>query len=289
MSDESSSILALERPIKLKIGLMDIERLYHHEEVVPSILKTLTEQIRRDGFLKHPIIVDEATLVVLDGTHRVEALKALGCRRIPACLVDYREPRIRLMCWYRIVKKAPPLHELVKTLSRELGLRIELSGDLEPDELGVPPIALALTDGRSYAKVLGRFRDKQGAWELVKNVEKALETYGLQIGFEVEEDAMKKLSSGDADIVLMTPRITKRDVVETALSGRVFPHKTTRHVIPARPLFLNVPLRLLKDNRPSHVIETELRKALALRQIRRIPPGRVIEGRRYEEEVIILE
>ena len=289
MSDEGSSILALEKPIRLRIALVDIELLHHHEEVVPGLLRALTEQIRRDGFLKHPIIVDEASLVVLDGTHRVEALKALGCKRIPACLVDYHEPRIKLMCWYRIVRRAPPLLELAEMLSERLGLRIEISDVLRPGEIGIPPIALGLTDGSHYAKVFGRFEDKRGAWELVKKVEGALRASGLQIGFEVEEDAIEKLSSGDADVVLMTPRITKRDVVEMALAGRVFPHKTTRHVIPARPLFLNVPLRLLMDERPIHVLTAELKKALALRQLRRLPPGSLIEGRRYEEEVIILE
>jgi len=289
VSDEGSSILALDKPIRLRVILIDIERLRHHEEVVPGLLRELTEQIRRDGFLKHPIIIDEASLVVLDGTHRVEALKALGCKRVPACLVNYHEPKIRLMCWYRTVKRAPPLPELADMLSRRLGLSVELSDELEPEEVGVPPIALGLTDGSSYAKVLGDFEDKQGAWELVKRVEKALSSSGLHIGFEVEEDAMEKLSSGDADVVLMTPRVTKRDVVETALSGRVFPHKTTRHIIPARPLFLNVPLRLLRDERPIHALEAELRRALAPRKLRRLPPGHVIEGRRYEEEVIIVE
>jgi len=289
VSDEGSSILTLEEPIRLRVALVDIERLHHHEEVVPGLLEELVEQIRRDGLLKHPIIIDEASFVILDGTHRVEALRSLGCRRAPACLVDYHEPRIKLMCWYRTVRRAPPLPELVRALSRRLGLRVEFSDELEPEEVGVPPIALGLTDGRSYARVLGDFEDKQGAWELVKKVEKVLRGSGLQIGFEVEEDAMRKLSSGDADVVLMTPRITKRDVVETALSGRVFPHKTTRHVIPARPLFLNIPLRLLRDDRPAHILEAELRKTLAPRRLRRLPPGHVIEGRRYEEEVIILE
>ena len=289
MSDEGSSILVLDRPIRLRISLVDIERLSHHEEVVPGLLGGLTEQIRRDGLLKHPIIVDEASLVILDGTHRVEALKALGCKRVPACLVDYHEPKIRLMCWYRTIKRAPPLPELVGMLKRRLGLGVEISDDLGPEDVGTPPVALGLTDGRSYARVLGRFEDKLGAWRLVKEVERSLRASGLEIGFDVEEDAIEKLSSGEADIVLMTPRITKRDVVEVALSGRVFPHKTTRHVIPARPLFLNAPLRLLKDERPIPVLEAELRKALALKQMRRIPPGHVIEGRRYEEEVIILE
>ncbi|MEM1550822.1 MAG: ParB N-terminal domain-containing protein, partial [Candidatus Bathyarchaeia archaeon] len=42
-----------------------------------------------DGVLKKPIVVDETTKVIIDGHHRVEALRLLGCKRVPACCVDY--------------------------------------------------------------------------------------------------------------------------------------------------------------------------------------------------------
>jgi len=74
-----------------------------------------------------------------------------------------------------------------------------------------------------------------------------------------------------------------------ALSGRVFPYKATRHVVPARPLFLNVPLSILRASGPLEELEAEVRCSLAKRRLRRCPPGMVIEGRRYEEEVFIFE
>ena len=268
---------------------MEIGLLHHHEEVVPELLRALTRQIERDGVLKHPVVVDEATLVILDGTHRVEALRALGCRLVAACLVDYREPRIELKSWYRTVRGASSLRELVPILESQLGLRVEFCTKLRPEEVGVPPVALGLADGHGFARVLGDFNDKSEAWTLVKEVEGALRELGFEIGFEPEEDAMSKLGRGGAGVILMTPRITKQDVVRTALSGRVFPHKATRHVIPARPLFLNIPLEALRGDRPLRAVEEELRELLASRKLRRVPPGQLIEGRRYEEEVFVLE
>ena len=286
--DGSSPIMVVERPVRHEVVLLDIGRVRHHEEVVPELLEALREEIARDGFLKHPILVDKATLVVLDGTHRVEALRALGCRRVVACLVDYRDPRITLGCWYRTLRWPGGLDEVVRRL-RETGLRVEPSRDLEPEEVGKPPTALALTDGQRYARVLADFRDKWEAWSLVKRVERTLARLGLRVGFEVERDALVALARGRADVVLMTPKLTKEDVVRTALSGRVFPHKATRHVIPGRPLFLNVPLEALRANRPLEELERELREAISCRSRRRCPPGTVIEGRRYEEEVVVLE
>lgn len=49
-----------------------------HEETIPELLERLTQHIQLDGYVKHPIIVDEKSFVVLDGTHRVVALKKLG-------------------------------------------------------------------------------------------------------------------------------------------------------------------------------------------------------------------
>jgi len=166
---------------------------------------------------------------------------------------------------------------------------VEFCTKLRPEEVGVPPVALGLADGHDFARVLGVFNDKSEAWTLVKEVEGALRELGFEIGFEPEEDAMSKLGRGGAGVILMTPRITKQDVVRTALSGRVFPHKATRHVIPARPLFLNIPLEALRGDRPLRAVEEELRELLASRKLRRVPPGQLIEGRRYEEEVFVLE
>ena len=285
----SSPILIIKGPVELKIALLDIGSVHHHEELIPDLLEELVREIRRDGFLKHPIIVDEETLVVIDGSHRVEALRALGCKFVPACLVRYGDPRISVGCWYRTLKGLSTLTEVIERLRKGLGLDVKASPRLRPEDVGRPPIALALTDGRSYASVVGEFKEAWEAWALVKRVEGFLRSLGFRIGFETEEDALKKLSSGEADLVLMTPRVKKADVIRAALSGRTFPHKTTRHTVPARPLFLNIPLDALRAGKPKHLIEGELREKLSAKKVKKLPPGSLVEGRRYEEEVYVVE
>ena len=288
MSD-NPPILVIRGPLELRIVLVDIDELRHHEELIPELLEELAAEIERDGYLKHPVIVDEETMVVIDGSHRIEALRALGCRRVPACLVRYRDPRITVGCWYRTLRGPQGLRELGRGLEEELGLRLEECGRVEPHEVGRPPTALALTDGKTYLKVLAEFEHKEEAWGLVKRVEGFLTSRGFEVGFDTEEDALSKLSSGRVAMVLMTPRIEKDDVIRAARSGRVFPHKATRHVIPARPLFLNIPLEALRDTRPKEVVEEELKKRFSRKKIKRLPPGLLIEDRRYEEEVYVIE
>jgi sulfur carrier protein ThiS len=82
-----------------KMALMKINELKEHEEINPSHLKELMEKIKSDGILKKPIAVDKNTKIVLDGAHRLNALKALGCKKIPAVLVNYRSPKIKVLPW----------------------------------------------------------------------------------------------------------------------------------------------------------------------------------------------
>ncbi len=71
------------------LALVPIHVLKPHEEVDENHLRELAKQIISDGVLKHPILADMDTMTILDGHHRVEILKRLGKKLIPAILIDY--------------------------------------------------------------------------------------------------------------------------------------------------------------------------------------------------------
>ncbi len=75
--------------IKTRICLADISSLKAHERIDENRLKVLKDEIWLDGIIKKPIVVDEKTNTIIDGHHRVEALKMIGCTKIPVCYVDY--------------------------------------------------------------------------------------------------------------------------------------------------------------------------------------------------------
>ena len=79
--------------------LVEINRLKSHEEVRSELLESLVAEIKKDGFLMKPVLVDNKHYVILDGHHRFEALKLLGCKRIPVYLVDYYDDSISLTTW----------------------------------------------------------------------------------------------------------------------------------------------------------------------------------------------
>jgi septum formation topological specificity factor MinE len=79
------------------ICLIDLEDLKEHEEIRPDYLEELKNEILGDGLLKMPIAVDQKTYIILDGHHRLHALKRIGCKRIPVILFDYQSPEIEVI------------------------------------------------------------------------------------------------------------------------------------------------------------------------------------------------
>ena len=75
-------------------GIVSVMALVPHEQIIEDHLQELLETICRDGVLRQPVIVDRASMVILDGHHRVSAMKRLSCPLIPAYLVDYSDPSI---------------------------------------------------------------------------------------------------------------------------------------------------------------------------------------------------
>jgi len=82
-----------------RFELLDIELLHCHEELRPELLDRVMREIKEDGYVKKPILVADKVYVILDGHHRFEALRRLGCRRVPAYVIDYFSDVVDLSLW----------------------------------------------------------------------------------------------------------------------------------------------------------------------------------------------
>lgn len=285
---ELTAYVVRNKQSDLYMVILDIGSLHLHEETVPELLRQLIETIRADDCVRHPIIVDKDSLVVLDGVHRVVALRKLGIKRIPACLVNYNSQSIRVYTWFRTIKDGSPPDRVLAQVHR-VGVALEESQDVTPDMIGVSPNAAAIRfrGATFYAK--HPFENLEEAYAIVEKIEQRLRGAGFMLRYETESDALQSLQEGRIDAVLCTPKVDKKDIIEAAMSGHIFAYKATRHVIPTRPLNVNVPLSLLKQKRSLEDVNNELRKRLQKRNLRRLPPGSVVEGRRYEEELYVFE
>ncbi|MBM4341146.1 MAG: hypothetical protein FJ110_16570 [Deltaproteobacteria bacterium] len=117
--ESRSSNKSTQSPLKKLKGicLINLEDLKEHEEIRPDYLEELKNEILCDGILKMPIAVDKETYIILDGHHRLHALKRIGCKRIPVILFDYQSPEIEVIP-----------HREGETVTKEMVIRTALDG-----------------------------------------------------------------------------------------------------------------------------------------------------------------
>jgi hypothetical protein len=278
-----------DKRLKLDIAIVEIDSLHLHEDVVQELLKYLMLSIKVDGCVKHPIIVDRKSLVVLDGVHRVVALRKLGIRRVPACLVDYSDPSIQVLNWYRTLTGTSDIESAMSQI-RKTGCNVERISKVSEKMLGISPAVAAIRSKNRIFLIKCPFKSLQEDYRIIGKVENRLRAIGLRIRYETKRDALERLRDGQVDAVIYTPKVTKDEIVKSALSAHSFAWKATRHVVPARPVNVNVPLRLLTAGDMSLAqANRELKNMLLRKRLRRFPAGTVIDGRRYEEELYAFE
>ncbi len=147
-------------------------------------------------------------------------------------------------------------------------------------------ITIRIVTSRKCYCIPGKIESIKEIYEYIKQLERNLGSVGYTICYETESDAVNKnkVKTGKALAVIVAPRTTKKDVVTAALSGKVFVHKSTCHVIPARPLCVNVPTEWLNmDSRKANKL---LLEHLSKKKLRRLPAGKILD-RRYKEELYV--
>ena len=74
---------------EVRLAILRISELQPHEMVEPTRLLRVARSIASRGAILRPIIVEEGSLTVIDGHHRLEALRLLGARYAPVVLAAY--------------------------------------------------------------------------------------------------------------------------------------------------------------------------------------------------------
>lgn len=82
-----------------EFALVPLVDLHAHEEIDEDNVTELVAELKRAGTFADPIWVSLDSLVILNGHHRVEALRRLGATRVPAWLLDYETDLVGLEPW----------------------------------------------------------------------------------------------------------------------------------------------------------------------------------------------
>jgi hypothetical protein len=103
-----------------KISIIKNSLLRQHEKIRKHHLEELSSQIKKDGFISDPIIVDKNTMIILDGHHRFNAIRQLGLTSSPVYLVNYKNRKIKVTSWRKGGEK----------ITKKLVIKAGLSGSL---------------------------------------------------------------------------------------------------------------------------------------------------------------
>ncbi len=274
--------------IKLEIKLEAVDNLIVHEQILDQYLSQLVVDLASDKCLMHPVVVDRKSLVVLDGMHRMAAARELGWRVIPVCLLDYNNFNVSVKSWYRLVNPRSDI-ERVKAAIEDLGFCLkERSLDDACDLIEKREATASTVFASTCYTIHGAQETIKDVYDAINEIELKLSAKGYSIGYETESDARSKMASREAFFLLMVPTVTKEEVINAALSGQIFSHKTTRHVLPLRPLFINLPFDWLFSKLSLDKLNEKLVKHLSAKRSVRLPPGQILD-RRYEEELYVFK
>jgi len=116
---EDHDLRNILRELSCRLAILPMSILRPHESTDPRLVDELVEDIKLCGYLRKPVLVDLETLMIIDGHHRVEALRKLRCRNVPCLLVNYRSPKIAALSW-------KGGEQISKSTILEAGLRGEL-------------------------------------------------------------------------------------------------------------------------------------------------------------------
>lgn len=262
------------------IGTRPIQRVRLHEEVVHHHVDGLVDAVEADGELRDPVIIDAATDTVLDGMHRVTAAARLGLTHIPACLVDYEDPAIRVGSWAKVFD-AISLAEF-EAVCGEHGIDLEPVAHPPWGCLRGEPIAAS---GATYFSLAGVDGDPEAVCSTMAML---FDEVGASGGEgRLESDAYLNGSLGEDELALAISPPSKRTVVEVARSPFFYPPNTTRHVLPARPIRLDVPLDVLDGDEGTATGWLDERVSTAT--LSHLPAGSEYGGRTYDEALVVFE
>jgi hypothetical protein len=268
--------------IPILITLRKTSDLKPHEETVAEDLKRLVDALKANPVLRHPIIADRRTGIVLDGTHRLAAIKQLNCNFIPSALVDYDDPQITIERWFRQFSGST-----LPTLENDLK-------KLNPKEASRDECEAGLAKRRWYATVERHLSSMAFPARSPDPYQMVRDSHGIEIAARKRDVRItyhdnKDTEAGDSErLVMSTIKITKKEVIETVKKGKLFPPKSTRHLVPSRPLGGGVPIDWLQGSDFSEA-QSRYQEFIQSRKVKRLPEGSRVGSRRYLEEVFLFE
>ncbi len=127
------------------VAIWPVSELKAHEETIPERVERIQSEILESGKVVTPLWVDLEHRIVLNGHHRLAALKNLGCHSAPVLFVDYDDSNVT-------VGICPGAQ--ISEISKEEVVQAALSGPLFPPRSSLHALQLVEPDFQTPLSLL---------------------------------------------------------------------------------------------------------------------------------------
>jgi hypothetical protein len=190
----------------IRLELLPISELKSHEDIEAPRFKMLLSDIVSRKLVLKPIIVESKKFIVIDGHHRLAALKALGVKHVPAYVVDYHHDVPVLSGWMfageQVSGKVFKILEEMESLCKP-----------GPDELLVKT-----ADDMLHIQV-----DRIDIYLAIKEIDIINKLHLIKIPYN-------ERTHSHFNVLILPPPLKHTDVYRIAEKGLVFPPRTTLHI-----------------------------------------------------------
>jgi len=250
------------------LKIVDVNDIDPHEQYIEKLLTYIKKKIVNDNVFKDPIIADSNRGLVIDGTHRLMALRQLNYRYIPIIDFDYLEDDIRLGRWFRVLKNKHS--DNVFNLIRKNLKLIDIDKTIDIwryiDEY---PLSI-IYNNKFYVN-----EDMQ--WnEALSLVDTLIKNEDIEF---IKDDEIDRFTSLER-LIICYKKITRREILNIFEKGVKLSYKSTRHILPFRIMGINLPLKYLNDKREAENYLSRIKVTFLGRKV-------FYEDRVYEEDIYL--
>lgn len=277
-------LVQVSKSQNIELRIFELDSLISHEQTIPSLLDSVKRDMERTGYQRDPIIVDTDTEIILDGMHRRAALESLGANFALCACFNYLDEKIILQRWLRyfIAPDRQMIDELIGLFDLE---KVEnYQNALSLVDSRKSPIAL-LSSKQSY--VSRETYDLQTVYRRLGDFDRLASQRGIQVEFHPDNEETDLFLS-ESLFVLYPMAFRKEDIIRVATNHKLLPYKTTRHIVPIRPMGLYFPLDLLKQRR-IEICDSKLKEIVSESKVDLVEPNSWYEGRKYSEALAIFK
>ncbi|MFA6322689.1 MAG: hypothetical protein WCX71_04410 [Candidatus Buchananbacteria bacterium] len=214
------------------LKIVSLDCLVLHEYVDPARIARLSRQIKKDNIFTNPPLVakiDQTNkFVVLDGANRTTVFKNLGFKDIVVQIVDYNRDDLELKTWNHVIP----------------GLKAkEFFGQIKGavDNLMIKNFKL---DGY---KIICQPIFKNIFLDYIKALNVVVDLYAKRKFYRLDNQG--DFSAQGNKTLIIFPRFKPEDIITVARKNLKVPSGITRHLIFGRALRVDLPMKILKQNK----------------------------------------